>query len=82
MREELVKLILERLDQDAEAIAADFAAEKGVKTRYCSIDNLLPENVAMKIKEAFPPTDKMRLGQFSRDKSRRNRWTNSTRVPI
>lgn len=61
MREKLVNLIVERLDRDAEQIAADFAAEKSVKTRYCAIDGLLPDEVASEIAAAFPPNDEMRL---------------------
>ena len=49
MREELVQLILERLDRDAEAIKRDFETAKGVKTRFTAIDNLLPEDLAQKI---------------------------------
>ena len=61
MREQLVNLILERLDRDAEAIKADFAADKGVTARHAAIDNLLPDEVAERIAAAFPPSDEMRL---------------------
>ena len=61
MREELVKLILERLDRDAETIKADFVREKDIKTHFCAIDNLLPDDIAKRIAAAFPETDKMRL---------------------
>jgi Rps23 Pro-64 3,4-dihydroxylase Tpa1-like proline 4-hydroxylase len=68
MKEELVKLILERLEKDAEAIKADFHADKGIKTHFAAIDNLLPENLARKIYEAFPPTEEMRLLNSFREK--------------
>ncbi len=68
MREQFVNLIVERLERDADAIAADFGAEKDVKTRYCAIDELLPEVTAREIAEAFPPSDEMRLLDSFREK--------------
>lgn len=68
MREELVKLILERLEKDADAIKTDFHADKGIKTHFTAIDNLLPENLARKIYESFPPTAEMRLLDSFREK--------------
>jgi Rps23 Pro-64 3,4-dihydroxylase Tpa1-like proline 4-hydroxylase len=68
MREELVKLIVERLVRDAQTIARDFALEKDIKTRYCAIDNLLPEDIARRISEAFPPSGEMRLLDSFREK--------------
>ncbi len=68
MREELVKLILERLEKDADAIKADFHAEKGIKTHYTAIDNLFPEDIARKIYESFPPLEEMRLLDSFREK--------------
>ncbi|MEO6051890.1 MAG: 2OG-Fe(II) oxygenase [Pyrinomonadaceae bacterium] len=61
MRDQLVNLILDRLDRDAENIAADFAADKGIQTAFCVIDDLLPVGVARKIADVFPPTSQMRL---------------------
>ena len=68
MREELVKLILERLEKEAAPISADFHAPKGVKTNYTAIDDFFPEDVARKIYEAFPPPEKMRLLDSFREK--------------
>ena len=68
MLEELVNLILERLDRDSERIAADFTAEKGVKTRYSAIDDLLPEEIAQNIAAVFPPIDEMRLMKSFRER--------------
>ena len=68
MREELVKLIVERLNRDADAIAHDFGAKKTVKTRYCAIDNLLPEDIARRISKAFPRSGEMRLLDSFREK--------------
>jgi Rps23 Pro-64 3,4-dihydroxylase Tpa1-like proline 4-hydroxylase len=61
MREQLVKLILERLDRDKAAIAADFHADKGITTRFTAIDNLLPDDMARKFANAFPDVSQMRL---------------------
>ncbi len=68
MREELVELILDRLEKDADAIKADFHADKGIKTHYAAIDDLFPEAVARKIYESFPPTSEMRLLDSFREK--------------
>ena len=67
MREELVNLILERLNREAQKIAADFAAEEGVATHFCAIDDLLPQDVARKIADAFPDESKMRLMKSFRE---------------
>jgi Rps23 Pro-64 3,4-dihydroxylase Tpa1-like proline 4-hydroxylase len=61
MREDLVRLILERLDGEADRIKADFEADKGIATRYTAIDDLLPEDIAHRIADAFPPVAGMRL---------------------
>lgn len=58
---QIVEQILERLDKDAEKISEDFHTEKGIRTKFAAIDDLLPEDLAMRIYEAFPSTDKMRL---------------------
>ena len=68
MREELVKLILERLDGDADRIKQDFHYEKGIATRFCAIDDLLPIEMAKRIADAFPPVETMRLLDSFREK--------------
>jgi Rps23 Pro-64 3,4-dihydroxylase Tpa1-like proline 4-hydroxylase len=68
MKEELVKLILERLEKDADAIKADFHADRGIKTHFTAIDDFFPEETARKIYEAFPPPEKMRLLDSFREK--------------
>lgn len=67
MQEQIVKLILERLDRDGEKISRDFHTEKGVRTKFAAIDDLLPEDLAREIYEAFPSTDKMRLMKSFRE---------------
>ena len=68
MREELVKLIIERLERDADAIIKDFQTDKGVAAHFCAIDDLLPVDIANRIAEAFPPVDTMRLLDSFREK--------------
>ena len=67
MRDELVNLILDRLNRDAEAIAADFAADNCDATHFCAIDDLLPPDVAQKIADAFPDGREMRLMKSFRE---------------
>ena len=61
MQQKLAEQILNRLEKDAEKIRQDFLSDKGVLTRFTAIDDLLPEETAMEIYNAFPSTDKMRL---------------------
>ncbi|HTH51749.1 MAG TPA: 2OG-Fe(II) oxygenase [Pyrinomonadaceae bacterium] len=61
-REDLVRLIVERLDSDAEALRADFArTDKGVTARFTAVDDLLPAEWATRIAAAFPASAEMRL---------------------
>lgn len=68
MREELVTLILDRLNRDADSIKRDFKTDKGVRTQFAAIDDLLPGDIANRIAAAFPPVDKMRLLDSFREK--------------
>ncbi|NOT48292.1 MAG: 2OG-Fe(II) oxygenase [Acidobacteria bacterium] len=68
MREKLVNLILERLDRDKESISAEFNNSRGIKTKFCPIDDLLPDDIAQRIAQTFPPSDKMRLLDSFREK--------------
>lgn len=61
MKEELINLILERLDREKDKIRADFEKDKGLPTRFTAIDDLLPEEIAHKIYNAFPKLSEMRL---------------------
>lgn len=61
MREQLIKLIVERLERDAATIKADFAANKSVTAQHAAIDDLLPDEIAAKIAAAFPPSVEMRF---------------------
>ena len=68
MREEIVNLIIEKLDRETAAISADFHADKGIKTKFTAIDNLLPEEIARKIFISFPAFGEMRLLDSFREK--------------
>lgn len=74
MKDELVRLILQRLDRDLEAISEDFNADKGVTAKHTAIDTLLPVEVAEMIAGAFPPTKEMRL----LDSFREQKFTSKT----
>jgi Rps23 Pro-64 3,4-dihydroxylase Tpa1-like proline 4-hydroxylase len=68
-KEEIVALILARLNENAGALAESFhrsATEVGV--RYCVVDDLLPEELAQRIYSAFPQTGSMRLMDSFREK--------------
>ncbi len=68
MREKLASLILDRLNSEAGKIKADFISNSSIKTNYCAIDRLLPDDIARRISEAFPPSEKMRLLDSFREK--------------
>ena len=68
MKAKLVELILERLEREFEEIRADFQTDKGISTRFTAIDNLLPQDIAEKIYQAFPPPEGMRLLDSFREK--------------
>jgi len=68
MREEIVSLILSRLKSEAEAISRDFQTDKGLKTRFSAIDDLLPVELVRKIYVAFPGFADMRLLDTFREK--------------
>jgi Rps23 Pro-64 3,4-dihydroxylase Tpa1-like proline 4-hydroxylase len=68
MKEQLVSLILERLDRDADAIRRDFALDKGIPTKFVAIDDLLPKEIAARIAGSFPPGEEMRLLDSFREK--------------
>lgn len=68
-RENLVGLILKRLDRDLDALQADFACtDRGVTARYAVIDDLLPAEWAERIAAAFPDSREMRLLDSFREK--------------
>lgn len=68
MREELIRLILERLDRESDRIKQDFESDKGITTHYTAIDGLLPDDIAHRIADAFPDVGTMRLLDSFREK--------------
>jgi Rps23 Pro-64 3,4-dihydroxylase Tpa1-like proline 4-hydroxylase len=68
MKEQLVRIIVERLTRDEEKLRADFNADKGIRTKFTAIDDLFPADVARRIYESFPPLAEMRLLDSFREK--------------
>jgi Rps23 Pro-64 3,4-dihydroxylase Tpa1-like proline 4-hydroxylase len=68
VKEIIINHILERLNRDKDAIMADFETEKGVKTKFAAVDDLLPVEIAEKIYKVFPAGDEMRLLDSFREK--------------
>ncbi|MEP6849012.1 MAG: 2OG-Fe(II) oxygenase [Acidobacteriota bacterium] len=61
MKEALVNYIVERLERDADVLRAEFNRDRGIPARFATIDDLFPVDVAHRIRNSFPPLDKMRL---------------------
>ncbi len=53
-QEQLVRLIVDRLDQERDAIVAQWNNPVGTPTRHFVLDNLLPADIAESIYQAFP----------------------------
>lgn len=68
MREKLVDLIVERLERDSTKIRDEFGSDPSIKTKYCAIDDLLPEDIAGRVAKAFPESETMRLLDSFREK--------------
>ena len=69
MKEELVRLILARLQADEAPLREAFEASKEkVGVRFCTIDDLLPADVARHIAEVFPRLEQMRLMDSFRER--------------
>jgi Rps23 Pro-64 3,4-dihydroxylase Tpa1-like proline 4-hydroxylase len=70
MKEELVRYIVARIEEDFDSLKADFDRDKGVTAKSVAIDNLLPAAIAHKIALAFPEPSEMRLLASFREKKR------------
>ncbi len=68
MREELVKLILEKLESEQEKIKEDFRTVRKIETCFAIVDDLLPEEIARKIFISFPPFKEMRFSRNLRER--------------
>ena len=73
-REELVQLVLKKLDENAEAIQGQWANPTGTHTRHFVVDELLPADVARQIYESFPKDGN---GFFSRESFREKKRTSA-----
>jgi Rps23 Pro-64 3,4-dihydroxylase Tpa1-like proline 4-hydroxylase len=61
MQQELARMIVERLEREADALARRFASPSGgLLTRHLAVDNLLPEDIAREFYPCFPPSAQMR----------------------
>ncbi|MGX5201599.1 2OG-Fe(II) oxygenase [Aliikangiella sp. IMCC44632] len=69
MKEEFVKLIVERLESESDVLKHEFQkSREEVGVRYCQVKNLLPESMALKIYESFPEPFEMRLMKSFRER--------------
>lgn len=67
--EVLVGLILSRLEPLVDVLSEEFLkSSKEVGVRYCVVDDLLPKEVALRISDAFPNPESMRLMSSFREK--------------
>lgn len=65
----LVDFIINRFKEDHDRLIHDFHKEHDPSVaRHCVIDNLLPEDLALKIYQAFPATDQMRQMKSFRER--------------
>lgn len=69
MKEQLVSLIITRLERDELSLRDSFAASgSGVGVRHVVIDDLLPLSIAQQIAERFPSPSQMRLMSSFRER--------------
>lgn len=69
MKEQLIQIIVERLTADVDKLATAFNASRNeVGVRYCVVDDLLPLDLAQRIKDVFPQPQAMRLMNSFREK--------------
>src|SRR5436305_11133953 len=67
-RKELADLILARLEKEKEKLKKEFASPGRINS--CYIDNLLPENIAQTIYNAFPSPEEMAIHKSIRENKR------------
>ena len=69
MKQEIVTLITARLEGQVGRLRADFTdSAREVGVRYFIVDNLLPDELACRINNVFPPASSMRLMKSFREK--------------
>lgn len=81
MKDELIALILQRLDKERGELKVRFNASHGeVPTRYFWVDDLLPDALARAIYEAFPK-DKQAFRRFDSFRERKSTSKDMDRFP-
>lgn len=65
-REQLAGLIAARMAQELDRLSADFRKPNGINA--CVLDDLLPEEIALRIFEAFPAQGRMRFNNTLRER--------------
>lgn len=69
MKEQIIQLILARLEADREKLTREFqASSQEVGVRYAVVDDLLPLELAKRVHDNFPATEKMRLMDSFRER--------------
>ena len=71
-REELIQIVLKKLDDCADSIRQQWANPEGTSTRHFVLDELLPGDVAQSIYESFPKDGN---GFFNRESFREKKRT-------
>jgi len=73
-RNDIKRLIIERLDAVRDDLQKQWAAPSGTRTRHCYVDDLLPAELATSIYEAFPRDGN---GFFNRETFREKKRTSA-----
>lgn len=71
-KDQLVRIIVDRLVRDRDELAALWQQPQGTHTRHLWVDDLLPDEIAHSIRAAFPPHAE---GFFDRDTFREKKKT-------
>ncbi len=67
-RKNLADFILKQLENNAEILKAEFS--KSNRINSCFIDDLLPEEIALKIYQAYPSPEEMAIHKSMRENKR------------
>lgn len=62
MKNTLIELIVNKLNENKDSLKSEFNRKHPISiARHFTLDNLLPDDIALSIRENFPPPRKMRL---------------------
>jgi Rps23 Pro-64 3,4-dihydroxylase Tpa1-like proline 4-hydroxylase len=79
MKEKIVKIICDKLENNMSELKNDFFyCENNISTRFITIDDLLPKDLALDIYRNFPSKKKMRLMNSFREKKYTFKQLNET----